>query len=290
MSKSLWILLPVVTLTTPAIAQAQGELVPKALAEALLSSRGEGKTSIVVGALPPSLQPKLALPADAKVMGGTDSQSGASAIILLDGPLNAAAERFHAEVIKRGWEPEDQGPQRFGGDFIDAPVGQRRPVSGGRPDTYCGRAGTLLVRYEPDGFAQTRVIVATTGDNRCAMMRDAMLSSRSMGPEGRMRAPILINPPQARLQDYGSACSGQFNSTSGGPGALLSSTISPAEILAHYAKQLADSGWKESGSGVSASWSRADSAGSVREYQITITTTSANPMCRKVEAELRSRR
>ena len=272
-------------------AQTQSELVPRVLAEALIAARGygEGKGTIVVGSLPPTLESKISLPSDAKVLGGMVSQSGATAVILLDGPLNAAPDRFHAELIKRGWEPEDQGPQRMGGDFIDAPVGQRRAVSGARPDTYCGRAGTLIVRYDLEGFAQTRASVTTTGENRCAMMRDAMMSSGALGID-RRRAPVLVNPSAARLQDYGGFCSSQFNSSSGGPGAQLSSSMSPAEILDHYAKQLADSGWKDSGSGVTRSWSRADSAGTVREYQITITTTSANPMCRKVEAEMRSRR
>ena len=273
--------------TSRATAQQQSELIPRALAEALVGRYGGGKPTIVVGSLPPTLESKISLPSDAKVLGGMADQSGATGIIVLEGPLNAAPDRLHAELVKRGWEPEDQSGQRMSGDFIDAPVGQRRPVSGGRPDTYCGRAGTLLVNYAPEGFAQTRVTIGTTSDNRCAMMRDAMLSSSRLGMEGRRRAPVLMNPPAARLMDYGS-CQ-QFNSSSGGPGAQLSSTMTPAEILAHYGKQLADSGWKEVGGGITQTWSRTDTTG-VREYQITVTTMSGNPMCRRVEAELRSRR
>lgn len=266
------------------------ELIPRALVEGLLSSVYGGTNArppeIVVGALPPAIQSKLILPSDARVLGGMIGVNSSTAIVMLSGPLNSVGDAFSKGLLANGWEVMDQAPMRFyGSEFIDAPSGQRRTVSGA-PETYCGKAGTMMVRYEPDGFTQTRVILTTYGVNRCAEMRDMMLRSRMSMGGARENRPTLVNPGAARNQQ--GICP-SYNSGFGGQGTELSSAMSPQDILAHYAKQLADSGWKSAGTGVTAAWTRTDTSGVVSEYQITVRDYPLVPVCRKVESELRAR-
>lgn len=260
------------------------ELVPRPLVEALLGRN----TSVTVGALPPTVESKIVLPPGSKILGGSSNPNQAIGIVILDGALNTVAERFQGDLLKSGWEVMDQAPMQFyGADFIDPPATQRRPMAATN-ETYCGRAGTLMVRYEPEGFSQTRVFITSTGTNRCAQMRDAMLQSRPDGMPVRPKRPVLVNPGAARLQPMACQSAG-FNSSWGGGPAQLASSMPPAEILGHYAKQLADSGWKESGTIAAGVWTRPDSTGTLMEYQITVVAPMGSA-CRQVQGDLRTRR
>jgi hypothetical protein len=284
---------------TPAAAQgaASDELIPRKLAEALLASSPYGmamgssaRPVIQVGNLPATMNPKVTLPPGAKVLGGVDMGEMSTGIVILDGPLTTAAQNFADALLSTGWEVMDQGPRMFfGGDeFIDPPGAQRKVIAGA-PETYCGRAGTLMTRYEPEGIQQTRLTLTSMRVNRCAQMREQMLQSRNMGMSSRdVNRPRLVNPPGARNQEM-QFCP-NYNMGMGGRGAELNSQMTPQDLLTHYAKQMADSGWKVDGTGVTTAWTKADTAGVLTEYQITIRTTVQNPMCRKIESELRARR
>ncbi|HET9424593.1 MAG TPA: hypothetical protein VFO55_04405 [Gemmatimonadaceae bacterium] len=276
-----------VVLSWPVAAQSNAtpELIPRPLVEALLGRA----TTLVVGVLPPAVESKVVLPPGAKILGGSTNPAMATGIVILDGALNSVAERFQDDLLKGGWEVMDQAPMQFyGATFIDPPVAQRRAIATSN-ETFCGRAGTLTVRYEPEGFAQTRVHITSMATNRCAQMRDAMLQSRADGGPARLQPPVLFNPGAARSQ-MGICQANSFNYSSGGPGAQLASTMHPAEILSHYAKQLADSGWKESGTVATGVWTRRDSTGTAMEYQITVRAPEDALPCRQVEANLRTRR
>lgn len=261
------------------------ELVPKTLVEALLGRN----TSVTIGALPPTVESKVVLPAGSKILGGSTNPNQATGIVILDGAVNTVAERFQGDLLKSGWEVMDQAPMQFyGADFIDPPADQRRPMAATN-ETYCGRAGTLTVRYEPEGFSQTRLFITSTGTNRCAQMRDMMLQSRPEGMPARPKRPILVNPGAARSQP--AVCqSSNYASSWGGSGAQLASTMPASEILAHYAKQLADSGWKSSSAIATGTWTRPDSTGAIMEYEISVRAPDDAPNCRRVESQLRLRR
>lgn len=265
------------------------EMIPRSLAEGLLNLANFGQggrgSRIVVGTLPQTVESKIVLPANAKILGGMTADMMSVGILILEGPLNAVADQFQKDLIGRGWEIEDQAPMRlYGNEFIDAPTTQRRAIAGAS-DTYCGRAGTLMTKFEPEGFSQTRLTITSLATNRCAQMRDMMMQHGSrMGQQP--QRPTLVNPSAARNQQ--GLCPG-YNMGMGGQGTELNSQMTPIEILSHYAKQLTDAGWRESGSGATGTWSKADSTGTVTEYQISVRTSAQSPMCRKVDSELRAR-
>jgi hypothetical protein len=66
----------------------------------------------------------------------------------------------------------------------------------------------------------------------------------------------------------------------------LGSQLPPSDILGHYAKQLADSGWKQTGTTVAAIFQRPDTSGMIHEYQIVVHGPTTGPGCRSVRTDL----
>lgn len=263
------------------------ELIPRELAEALLAVGGPGRTpTILVGTLPPTVESKIVLPAGATVVGGmTSSVGSAVGILLLDGPLNSVSQQVHSDLLKAGWEPQESRANMFmATSFIDAPSTQARAMIGNE-GSYCGRGGTLGVRFDPRGYSQTRLTVTSMAINQCAQMRE-MMRGAGMGMERGKARPVLVNPAGARTQE--GSCP-NYNSGMGDRGTDLISQLSPQDILAHYAKQMADSGWTAGPSSAFGFWTRTDTSGMVYEYQISVQTYANMPMCRKVIGDLNGR-
>src|SRR4029078_13196754 len=90
-------------------------------------------------------------------------------------------------------------------------------------------------------------------------------SCRNMGPRG--RAPGFISPPELptllnplnsspHLRSYPFDGCGDRNG--GGTAALLTTTMSPADLIKHYDRRMSTSGWKQAPgpSKASSTWSR----------------------------------
>jgi hypothetical protein len=279
-----------VILFVPSIATAQAgrdALIPRELAEALISRAGYGmsRPEIVVGTLPQTIATKIKLPMGARILGGMTTQEGATAIVVIDGALNTAAEQFHRDVIAQGWEVPVDDPMDFmRSEFVDAVSTSRRMARNGMPEMYCGRAGTLMVSYQPEGIQHTQVSIGTSGVNRCAENRDMMMRSR-MGMGGDPKRPKLVNHPAARNSP--GVCP-QYNMGMGDRKTDLGSQLPPSDILAHYAKQLADSGWAQIGTTVAAIFQKRDTTGAMQEYQLLVHAPTESPGCRSVRSDLNS--
>lgn len=274
----------------PSFAAAQAgrdALIPRELVEALInvSSYGNSRVEVLVGVLPPALEPKVKLPAGAKVLGGMNFQEGATGVVLVDGTLSGVASDFHRSLLAQGWEVPVDDPMSFmRSEFIDPPSNDRRIVTNGRPEMYCGRAGTLNVRYQPSGFDRTQITLGTTGVNQCAVMRDQMFQSRAiMGGGAEPKRPTLVNHPAARSSQ--GACT-QYNLGMGDRKTDLGSQLPASDILGHYAKQLADSGWAQVGTTIAAVFQKRDTSGVLYEYQMVVHAPSNGAGCRSVRTDL----
>ena len=102
---------------------------------------------------------------------------------------------------------------------------------------------------------------------------------------GRRNYPRLINPPGTG-NGMGSDCV-RWNFGGGGGSTHLSTSMPLDQILAHYGKQLADSGWTPVTDQqlVARYWTRRDSTGAFRELTITGRVRAERPQC--VEMEMR---
>jgi hypothetical protein len=280
----------VCSLLLPVSVRSQGALrdqpVPRELVEALLASPMGRAPSIVVGQLPPSMAGKLFIPPGARVLGGMYSNAFARTVFVSPERPESIAVAFRRELPKLGWTYFER-PTAFSGNggFRDAPstVALGTPAE---PIMYCAPGRGLMIQIESRTLTESLVSVMDTGNNMCAMMQD-----QSRGPRmyDRPRTPTLINPPGAR-SGYGSCESNNFSSSgSGGP--EITTSMTPEEILNHYGRQLADSGWKQTPSvGLTRSWTKTDSTGVEHEYEITVKTFGPGSSCRRISTELYLRR
>jgi hypothetical protein len=276
-------------LAVPSVVAAQAgsrdQLVPRQLAEALIGLN-EGfrsaRPELIVGALPPVLAGMVRLPGGSTVLGGMVSGGGTTGVIILDGPLNSVAGQFHRDLLSQGWEmPPEMDVSSS--EFIDPPSSDRRIAAAGWPEMYCGRAGgTLSVQYQPDGFQRTQITLTRMAVNRCAEMREVLrLQSTGLGQEP--ARPKLLNHPDARNSP--GACPEYMSM--GDRSTSLGSQLPVVDILSHYTKQLADSGWTQIGNTVSAVFQKRDAIYSLLlEYQITIYAPSTGGGCRRVRTDL----
>jgi hypothetical protein len=260
-------------------------MIPRDLAEALIARSGYGmeRPQITVGELPATLGAKIKLPPGARILGGLTFSQGNVGVITLDGTLNAVAESFHKDLLAQGWEVPVDDPFAFmRNEFIDPPSNDRRITRNGTPDMYCGKAGTLNVSYQPDGIQRTQVTIGSLGVNQCAERANMMFRTR-MGMGSEPTRPKLMNHPGARNSP--GACP-EYNMGMGDRRSALGSALAPSEILAHYAKQLADSGWTQIGNTVAAVLQKRDTSGTVLEYQLLVHAPANGAGCRSVRTDL----
>lgn len=276
--------------------------IPRDLVEALVSSMSQGGVpTIVVGQLPQSMAGKVFVPASARILGGTYSNAGATAILLSSESADSLSAQLSRELPKLGWRPFSPPTQSsfMGWGFADPPgrssgalVATTSASMGqlmGNMTRYCGLGSTLNVQIQPSGLTDQRIRMSTGGSDICAIMQQQqveMVRMRAGGdPYAASRAPALTNPANAR--DIGACPS--LNQTGPGGTTRLNTAMTPDELIAFYAKQLADSGWTPSGTVTAArEWTRTDSAGNRQTVGLRIRIPSDAPNCREIDMDIRS--
>ncbi len=286
-----------------AIAQAGGggglrdQPIPRDLVEALVSGMSLGAPIIVVGELPPALSGKVFIPSGARILGGTYSNAGATAVLVSSESSDSLSAQLRRELPKLGWTPFSP-PTRSSfmtWGFADPPgraLASSSVSMGQMPGDmmmYCGLGSTLNIQIQPVGITDHRIRFTTGGSNICAIMAQQqveMLRVRSgADPFPGGRAPILTNPPNAR--DAGACPTLDRN----GPGGStrLNTTMTTDDLFAFYGKQLADSGWSPVGTvAITRDWARTDSTGSRQIVGFRIRTPADAPNCREVDMDVRS--
>ena len=173
--------------------------------------------------------------------------------------------------------------------FIPAPGSSSVPPNPfGIELILCSSSGVLMISTRPvQGGQEVTARVAGMFDDVCATQPERPdFASRY----GRETMPTLTNPPGTG-DGMGRDCT--FWNSSGGAGSTrLATQMSPEQLLEHYGKQLADSGWA-SGSGdqmAARSWTRRDSSGAVTEITLIARRRAEAPNCAEMEMRYNSRR
>jgi hypothetical protein len=274
------------------LADVPADSVPKALVEAVMDPIGSmrmmsngARPRLLVGTLPSGLAQRLWIPPGSTVLGGIESSGFGLAVIhspLSEDSLNAGYAR---EEPRLGWTlpPARTSPSPMMG-FVQAPttlaVGSG-VVEGG---VFCSGGTTLSISVTPlDPL--TREIRATAmnlSDVRC----QPPTVQRVIMPN-RPNYPTLVNPPGS---GPGYANCSAWSSMGGGGTTRLQTGMAADDVLQHYGKQLADSGWTPGpDQTVVRSWSHRDSTGTLTELTLSART-SQSPGCVEVQMEVRSRR
>ncbi len=261
--------------------------IPRSLAEAVIDPMGTmrmmagGRPRLVVGTLPAGLARRLWLPPGSTILGGIESSGFGLAIIRAPMSADSLAAAFNREQPKLGWTLP---PARTGlsAGFVSA--SQVPNTNNNGTPTFCSGGTTLTIGITPID-PMTWEIRATAMDFANAICHPPTIPRVI---PGRTDYPTLINPP-ATGNGFGVPC-GNFNSTGGGT-TRLQTRMSATDVLAHYAKQLTDSGWTASPTEIlSRTWTRTDTSGALVELTLRTRSQPAMPDCVEVQMDVRSRR
>jgi len=284
-------LLPLAALTAQKSRSLQSDSIPRELVEALLGGPGTPRApTIVVGELPPALSGKIYMPALARVLGGMTSGALSTAVYVSSMRPQAIRDEIRREQVKLGWKEMGDNPMMMmamrRGGFADAPSGGT-PLADGPtvPMNFCSGSTTLFVTIDPQNLVESKVTVRSFGDNgTCAFLAQQATISSSMfrDPYNSFRWPVLINPVGAH-STYGQCDQGSNGGGGGSAGQnQLMTNLTAEELFQHYDRQLADSGWKQTGDLIAGrTWERRDSAGRRQQVEVAIRSLTGTP-CREL--------
>jgi hypothetical protein len=235
--------------------------IPRDLAEALLwQTIGSypGTSDFTVGKIPAQLQPFLYVPSNARVLGGVSTPSTTIAVLVTPTPMSQVASDYRREMLKLGWTSPPPGGRSWG--FTPAPGA----TSSGNGLEFCHIGQSIELQTVPfGGGTQVTARVQNYG-GRCANPSNVAF----VGTPGTTPLPTLFNPygvamnatPCTRLPFSGG------NATS----ERVQTSLTPAQLVDDFARQLADSGWKPSNAATVASrmWTRPDTGGAIRQLNI----------------------
>jgi hypothetical protein len=218
--------------------------VPRALLTALVAHYADrygevGDPSIQVGALSPELLAKIGVPPGGRIIGTVNLRR--SAVIFGDAPGNAPSllEWFGNDFRARGYVPRPRPEEAVG--FVSPSMG---PVT-----DWCDGSRWLSIRTRNDRltFASASFEISVDDEPYMCEPRGPQPGRMPEMPEmaERRTLPLLVNPGGAQrslLCNEWPGDQGMRFDQSAESG--YRSALTPAQILAHYARQLDSAGWK----------------------------------------------
>jgi hypothetical protein len=246
---------------------------PAAVARSLIAEIS-GDT-VLVGALPAKLQGKVYLPATSRVIGSV----GRTGLIVSSLDATRALTELEREMPRLGWKLLLHSRPDWGFVFADDSRIQHGLM-------FCGNGTWLIVTVAQSSEPGTRLrLTADPLAGDC----DGIVSVE----QGNWRAPPqydpiplrLLNPVGARPHAY-DVCRYTANPNVGQ--LVMETGLSADSLMAHYARQLADSSWKPTQStGMSRSWTRPDSAGRPVHLDLRINGRPDQPRCFELFYQIR---
>ena len=246
-------LLTAALLLSPALAVSQppakssdaDQPIPRELALALLNFGPGlgGSADIRVGKAPDDLPAEL-LPPGLQVLGSTTQYE--SSVIVLAAPQqpDSAISSYEAHLLASGWAKPPAPQTRAMRGFVPADAGQ---LGYDRPDVACRGEEyvTYASSYRRSGGSLLKVTYNRgTRFSMCKARQDAT-GYRSAYDE----APVpLLRAPFGAMSNEGSGMSSSGNN-SFSLSTRLTTRLKPAEIVAHYDKQMREQGWASLGDG-----------------------------------------
>jgi hypothetical protein len=211
--------------------QPASDAIPRELALALIERSGPSGTpaEIFVGRAPPSF-PTNALPRNPNVLGGVERPPGASVVLAFREAPDSVFSMLVRQLERTGWEREMREQME---GFVPAPSG--------RPHRFCRDDTSLMleVRERAGGGSLAHLSSWTSEDNlACDEDRRARFAREQVD------LPALHAPTGARSLGSGRGGGGWGSAEAH---TRLETTMHSIDLAAHYAKQLADSGWTITG-------------------------------------------
>lgn len=262
--------------------------VPLDLAVALASSGGLGAGTdpqILVGELPEWMATNIHIPSSALILGAASMGTTTLGFLQLPQGDDSPFGELETELPKKGWKKADwMSPA--GGFRLE----QSATPEPNAPNIYCSSDRVL---YITPGAARQ-------GKQTWVFRLSAQVRNYSpcSAPDRNRSSPypLLYHPrqvtrvqPSARMGPNCSNVDRWSLGGGGGTGDRISTVVNGDSLLAHYGRQLADSGWIEAPGTTftqARSWIRTGPEGRKELLQISVGTATDNPGCRDVNLML----
>jgi hypothetical protein len=236
-------LAPAASLAQPASRPAESEEpIPRELALALLNmSPGPAGTDIRVGKAPEDVPPEL-IPPGLQILGSTTQFENAVIVLVAPQQPDSAIAALEAHLLKAGWTKPPMPTPRAQRGFISADAGQ---FSYSPSDMVCRGDEFVMLSgsYRRAGGSVVKVAYNRGRQYSACKQREQAQMQVARNPYDEAPVPLLRAPQGSMQTPEG----GGGMSSIGSNGITLSTRfrtrLKPAEVAAHYDKQMRDQGW-----------------------------------------------
>jgi hypothetical protein len=273
----------------PVLAQRDTTPVPRALFTAMIlhyaDRYGENADpNIQVGSLPPELAGKIGVPPRGRILGAINLRTSTVVFGEVPGSAPALLQWINDDFRARGYSP---GPRWENVGFVTPKVGVTTE--------WCdGRRGMSIRTRNDRATMRTALFEISVTDEGSGCDAGARSTDEANDPSmiERKKLPLLVNPPGSQP---GLLCNEEpgLNNMSFSNTAEVGyrSALTPAQIMAHYARQLDSAGWKREAPPPAAwgLWTRTDSTGVTRNAALLITPLLGVEGCRQARLHIYKR-
>lgn len=209
--------------------------IPRELALALISSGpGMSPNALLVGKAPDDIPPDL-IPPGTEILGSVTQFDQRIIVLAMKQSPDSAIGAMEARLVAAGWKEPPAAPQVSRAGFVGADAFSS---IGGRPDVVCREDEVVMLSsmYRRSGGSILKVSYSKGQRyNSCNVRREAYRSPYDDAPVPTLRAPV---GSISRGNGMGGSSDGEVNLTT-----KLGTRLKPAEVVAHYDKQMVSAGW-----------------------------------------------
>ena len=229
-------LVPTLTLAQrPSSVTESQDAIPRELALALLSfGPGVAPNNLVVGKAPEDVPPEL-LPPGAEIIGSLTLFEQKIIVLGVKESPDSSIGSMQARLVDAGWKEPPPAPDMNRAGFVPADA---FASAGPRPNVVCrdNEVVTLTATYRRTGGSVLKVSYSKGQRyNACNVRREPYRSPYEGAPVPTLRAPA---GSMSQGNGMGSSSEGDLQLTT-----KLATRLKPAEVVAHYDKQLIAAGW-----------------------------------------------
>ena len=229
-------LVPSAALTQrPTSAPDSQEPVPRELAIALMSfGPGMAANNLLIGRAPDDIPPEL-VPPGAEILGSVTQFEQRIIVLAVKQAPDSAIGAMQTRLLGIGWTNPPRPPSMNRGGFVGADAFSSM---GAQPDVVCrgDEVVSLSSTYRRSGGSVLKVSYSKGQRyNSCTIPQNAYRSPYDDAPVPTLRAPV---GSISKGNGMGGSSEGEVQLTT-----KLGTSLKPAEVVAHYDKQMIAAGW-----------------------------------------------
>lgn len=211
------------------------EPIPRELALALMSfGPGMSPNNLLVGRAPDDIPPEL-IPPGAEILGSVTQFEQRIIVLAVKETPDSAIGTMETRLLGVGWKEPPRPPSMSRGGFVSADAFSSM---GGRPDVVCRGDEVVMLSSTYRGTGGSVLKVSYSKGQRlnsCTIRQESYRSPYDDAPVPTLRAPA---GSISKGNGMGGSSDGEVQLTT-----KLGTALKPADVVAHYDKQMGSAGW-----------------------------------------------